>query len=158
MTEGKSKKKTGLFCMLGLAFLLTAVWLLPPAFSQSKPAQAQPSPTPKPDTTIVVPNSPAATGVLITPQMKLEDLLRIRSLQYEQDKKLLEIQRLQARYKELQEGIAADTQTINEAVRSGAQNANVDLSRYVFDLDALKFVPRPAAAASPSPKPEEKRK
>src|SRR5258708_5514837 len=108
------------------------------AMGQSKPA----------DATMVVPQRPNAESVLITPMLKLEDQLKIRGLQYEQDKKLLEIQRLEARYKELQEGVRSDAKNIEDTVRDGSRAAGVDLAKYVFDLDTLKVVPRPSPAAS----------
>jgi hypothetical protein len=94
---------------------------------------------------------------IVIPAMKPEDQLKIRNLQFQQDKKLLEQQRLEARYRQLQEEIKADETRINDAVQAGARAVGVDLSKFVFDLDLLKFVPRPAPVVNQPTKPLEVR-
>jgi len=138
--------------MCALVLLFTAYCSLLTAWAQSKPADTSGTPT------MVVPQGSApSNGVLITPAMKTEDQLRLRSLQYEEDKKLLEMQRIEARYKELQELIKSDESKINDAVRESAVHANADLTKYILDLDSLKFVPRPASqpVVNQSTKPPE---
>ncbi len=76
--------------------------------------------------------------------LKTEDLLKIRDLQYEQAKRLLEMRQIEARYRELQEATVSGQQQIDDAVRAGAAAANVDLKQWVFDADRLKFIPRAA--------------
>ena len=93
------------------------------------------------------------TAAAQAPVMKTEDQLRIRNLQFDQDKKLLEMKRLEAQYRELLLAVDRAQQQIENAVRDGARSAGVDLDKFQFDLDTLRFVPRPAR--SPSTKPPE---
>lgn len=97
----------------------------------------------------------AAAGEMRTPAVAVEDLLRIRNLQYQKDKRLLEIQRLQA------ESVAFDA-AINDAIWIAARNTEesckckVDLvTLYKFDLDVLQFVPRVSPSAPSATKPME---
>jgi len=92
--------------------------------------------------------SQTPAGVTITPAMKPEDQLRVRNLQYQKDKKLLELQNVVARYNELQASLLRDDQMIEEAVRASANTSGVDTSKYVFDLDSLTWNLRPASAAT----------
>jgi hypothetical protein len=100
----------------------------------------------------VSPSSPQ--GVTITPAMKPEDQLRIRNLQYQKDKKLLELQNTVARYKELQAALQADDQIIEAAVIAAAKAAGVDTTRYIFDLDSLTWNARPAASTQTETAPK----
>lgn len=106
-----------------------------------------------------VPGAPGhiATGSPATPeapQLKTEDKFKIRDLQYSQAKVALEMKRLEARYKELQQQGAVLQMDIDEAVTVAAKNAGVDLTRWIFDADKLKFVARPdPKPVTPNPKP-----
>jgi hypothetical protein len=141
--------------------------------ARAQSAKPSPSPAPKNDATIVAPQMPGvAPGTvtspspLITPAMKPEDQLKIRNLQYEQDKKIIELQRLKLREQELEEAIQTDVSAINAAVRAGGQAAGVDFAKFIFDLDSLKFVLRPSPVVNQSaprgvdntPKPSEVKK
>ncbi|HEY6232792.1 MAG TPA: hypothetical protein VIW64_16125 [Pyrinomonadaceae bacterium] len=97
-------------------------------------------------------------GVTITPAMKPDDQLRVRNLQYQKDKKLLELQNVVARYNELQASLQRDDQMIEEAVRASAKAAGVDTGKYVFDLDSLTWNARPASATNPNPQSPEVKK
>ena len=89
------------------------------------------------------------------PTLKTESLFYIRDLQYEQAKLLLGMKQLEAQYKKLQEDVDRLGQSVNAIVEADAKAANIDLSKWSFDTDKLKFVPRekPAPATQPSPKP-----
>lgn len=117
----------------GQLLVVVAVLLLVPAIAS---AQAAPS---------------AAAQVTVAPAMKLEDQLRVRELQYAQDKALLEMQHIEARYKELQASVRALDSQIADTVRA----AGVDPNKFVFDLDTLKFVARPSPAVNQPAKPLE---
>jgi hypothetical protein len=140
-----------------------ALWLLVITAVPAAAQQAKPSPTPREPIVQTTPREGIADplaggGQLLTPAMRAEDLLRIRNLQYEQDKKLIEMQQIEARYKELKDGIASDNAAINAAVRAGAEAVHADILKFVFDLDSLKLIPRqPQASGSPTPQPKEKK-
>src|ERR1051325_8515540 len=95
----------------------------------------------------------------VVPAVPVTEQLKIRNLQFEQDKKIIESQRIEARYRELQAQIKADTDALDDLVREAADTAKVDLIVYVFDLDRLVFVPRnpqPLKPQTKEPKPDEK--
>lgn len=100
-----------------------------------------------------MPALPAALPA--APALKTESLFYIRDLQYEQAKLLLGMKQLEAQYKKLQEDVDRLGQSVNAIVEADAKAANIDLSKWSFDTDKLKFVPRekPAPATQPSPKP-----
>lgn len=79
----------------------------------------------------------------VVPAVPAAEQLKLRNLQFEQDKKLIEMQRIEARYRELQAGIQNDHEAIENLVRAIMKGANVDPARYLLDLDQLIFVPRP---------------
>jgi hypothetical protein len=87
------------------------------------------------------------------PAIPVADQMRIRNLQFQQDKKLIEAQRLEVRYRELQEQIKADSEAIENVVREICSSAKIDTSVYIMDLDSLIFVPRnPRPKKEPNPK------
>jgi hypothetical protein len=55
------------------------------------------------------------------------------------------MRRLQDEYKELKAAFDAGQQQMDEAIVAGAKAANVDLDKWAFDADALRFVARPTA-------------
>lgn len=135
-------------CLLFVFAIVIGVFVPAIAGAQMGPqptAKAQPAASP------VKPNEAQVT---VVPAMKTEDQLRVRDLQYAQDKALLEIRQIEARFKELQASVRALNQQIDDAVRA----AGVDPTKFVFDLDELKFVPRPAPAVNQPAKPLEVKK
>jgi len=68
--------------------------------------------------------------------------LKIRNLQFKQDKILLRIQRLQLELKDLDAQQKEITGTIESLVRQISQDQRANLDLLVFDLDALDFVYR----------------
>ncbi len=104
----------------------------PPATAGGTDKSAAPSPTPE-----------------SAPALKTEDLLKVRDLQYQQAKRLLVMRQMEKEYKALQDAVDAGQQQMNEVISAGAKASNVDLTKWAFDPDALKFVARPA----PTPKP-----
>ncbi|HKO43322.1 MAG TPA: hypothetical protein VJU84_08530 [Pyrinomonadaceae bacterium] len=93
-------------------------------------------------------------AVAIAPELTPEQLLKIRDLQYSQAKVVLEMRQLEARYKELQQQGATLQHELDRAVTDGAKSAGVDLDKWIFDTDKLKFVTRPnAKPETPNSKP-----
>lgn len=91
--------------------------------------------------------------VVVTPALSPAAQLKIRNLQYEQDRKLLELQRIEIRYRELQAQIKADNEGIENLVRELVTSAKVNTTLYVLDLDSLTFVSRNARPKKePNPK------
>jgi hypothetical protein len=86
----------------------------------------------------------AGMPALQAPALKAEDLLKIRDLQYAQAKRVQQMQQMEAVYKRLQDDQASDSRHIDDVIREAAKAANIDISKWVFDAETLKFVPRPA--------------
>jgi len=98
-------------------------------------------------------SSPIVSGVSETPALKTEDLLKIRDLQYSQAKRALQMKQYEAAYRQLQDDQMADARRIDDVIREAAKGASVDIEKWSFDADALKFVPRsPPATAGGSDK------
>jgi len=83
------------------------------------------------------------------PTLKTEDLLKVRDLQYQQAKRMLTMRQLEQEYKALKDAVDAGQQQMEEVVRAGAKAASIDLEKWRFDPDALRFVARPAPTPSP---------
>ena len=69
-----------------------------------------------------------------------DDLLKLRTLQYEQAKRVIRMQDLKSEFDKLnleQQSFAVE---INEWIKDQAKKQNVDLTKNKFDLDLGKFV------------------
>jgi len=109
------------------------------ALGQEKPATQQHSKTAE--------QTPA-------PQLKAEDLLNIRNLQFDQAKRLLEMQSLKSRYEQLQNESQSFQPALRTMIEAAAKAANVDLTKWEFDSDSLKFVARPMPPKAEDQKPK----
>ena len=85
------------------------------------------------------------------PALKTEDLLKVRDLQYQQAKRLLAMRQMEKEYKALQDAVDAGQRQMDEVIRAGAKAGNVDLEKWLFDSDSLRFVARPAPTPTQSP-------
>lgn len=88
------------------------------------------------------------------PALKTEDLLKIRDVQYRHAQRAAQMRAIEQAYTKLQGEQDADVQKVDVIIAAAAKDAKVDLTKWVFDIEELKFVPRekPAPAAQPSPK------
>lgn len=84
---------------------------------------------------IVISN--AQNGILTT---KPDDLLKVRNLQYEQAKRLLRMQQIQAEYTKLDAEQQNLSSQIDNWIKEQAKINNIDLTKNRFDFDSLKFV------------------
>jgi len=92
---------------------------------------------------------------VVTPALRESDRLRIRDLQYQQDKVLIEMKKLEARYAELDHQQQSLQQQMEAVFRDAAGQLKIDVNKWALDLDTLRIAPRPqpVGAASPSPSP-----
>lgn len=77
-----------------------------------------------------------------TPQVKTEDLLRLRNLQYEQAKRLVRMQEIKSEFDRLNSENQRLNAEIETWIKEQAKAQNIDLTKDVFDFDKLKFVER----------------
>lgn len=82
----------------------------------------------------------AGTVFAQNPQIKSEDLLKFRNLQYEQAKRALRMQDLRNEFDRLNSEQQKIGTEIDNWIKEQAKVQNVDLAKYVFDSDQLKFV------------------
>lgn len=68
--------------------------------------------------------------------------LRIRNLQFEQDKALLQMKDMERQYVLQKQKVDETAVRISAAAEAYAKDNKVDMSKYVFDLDTLEFVLR----------------
>ena len=78
-----------------------------------------------------------------SPSLPVSALLKIRDLQYQQAKRELEKQSLEKRYEQLQKESDTWKAEMSAAIAAGAKAAGVDLQKWDFDSDTLKFIPKP---------------
>jgi hypothetical protein len=90
-----------------------------------------------------LPADPAAQQKAAAPVVKSEELLKMRSLQYESAKRLVRMHQLQAEFEKLQNEQQSLAQQINAWIVAQAEALKVDLKKLQFDFDALRFVERP---------------
>jgi hypothetical protein len=88
------------------------------------------------------------------PNLKTEDLLKIRELQYQQAKRALEMNEIEKRYALLQKQSDAWKDEMHAAIAAGAKAARVDLQKWDFDTDKLTFIPKPAPVPTAVPAPK----
>ena len=93
-----------------------------------------------------------AAGDSAPPQLKAEDLLKIRNVQYEKVKRALQMTQIEAAYKALQEQQEAGSRRLDDLLTEAVKAAGVDTTKWIFDLEQLRFSERPAAATSPGKK------
>lgn len=79
-------------------------------------------------------------GVNAQTQIKSDDLLKLRNLQYEHAKRIIRMQDLKSEFDKLnseQQKISAE---IDSWIKEQAKIQNVDLTKNTWDSDQLKFV------------------
>lgn len=89
---------------------------------------------------IILFNVVGAIGVNALSDIKSDDLLKLRNLQYEKAKRIIRMQELKSEFDKLNtEQQSLDTE-INTWIKEQAKSQNVDLTKNRFDFDNLKFV------------------
>jgi hypothetical protein len=77
------------------------------------------------------------------PEVKAEDALKIRDLQYEQAKRAMEMRDLEERYQQLKTESDNWRTQMQAAIAAAAKSAGVDLAKWDFNIDTLKFTIKP---------------
>lgn len=75
-----------------------------------------------------------------TSKIKPEDLLVVRSLQYEKAKRIIRMQELKTEFDKLNTEQQALDVEMDNWVKEQAKIQNIDLTKNRFDFDKLKFV------------------
>lgn len=85
------------------------------------------------------------------PAFKADDLLKIRDVQYRHAQRVAQMKVLEQQYTKLQTDQDADGQKVDQIIRDAAKAANIDLTKWSFDIEELKFVPRENRASETGP-------
>ena len=121
------------------------------------PAHAQ---TRTPEVAKAIPNSRVQISdsksedakAVAAPELKAEDLLKIRDLQFQQARRLMQQQQMVREYEALQKQIEESREALRGAVDVALKD--VDRAKWDFDAETLKLIPHanpPAPATSAAP-------
>lgn len=89
---------------------------------------------------IILFNVVGAIGVNTLSDIKSDELLKLRNLQYEQAKRIIRMQELKNEFDKLSVEQQTISSEIDNWIKEQAKIQNVDLTKNRFDLDKLKFV------------------
>ncbi len=109
-----------------------------------------------PGSKLATPDSTAAAPVL-----RAEDLLKVRDLQYKHAARAATLTKMEQQYEQLIKLQEADAQKLDTVIQEAAKASNIDLTKWQFEIEELKFVPRvqsPESGVRSSPPEKEKPK
>jgi len=78
--------------------------------------------------------------VVVQNPISSDDLQKLRNLQYEQAKRIVRMQELKSEFDKLNSEQQQYSVFINDWIKDQAKKQNIDLAKYQFNFDQLKFV------------------